>query len=69
MPSIGGRCHELRIIDRQHNWRLVYRADPDAIIIGDVFDKKTRKTPHDVIERCTERFRRYDDTVEGKNRR
>ena len=51
LPGIGARCHELRIIDRGHNWRIVYRTDRDAIVIGEVFDKKTRKTPHEVIDR------------------
>src|SRR5439155_14018180 len=31
------------------------RIDPDAIVISDVFAKKTRKTPRDVIERCRRR--------------
>lgn len=33
MPSIGARCHELRITDRNATWRIVYRVDPDAIVI------------------------------------
>ena len=37
MPSIGKRCHELRIQDRQEIWRIIYRTDSDAIVIGDVF--------------------------------
>lgn len=24
MPSIGPRCHELRIVDRGHNWRMSF---------------------------------------------
>ncbi len=60
MPAIGARCHELRIVDERHTWRIVYRTDSDAIVIGEVFDKKTRATPQGVIERCKERFRRYD---------
>jgi phage-related protein len=45
MLSIGKRCHELRIVDGGHNWRVVYRVDSDAIVIGDIFEKKTRKSP------------------------
>lgn len=60
MPSIGSSCHELRIVDREHIWRIIYRIDPDAIVIAEVFSKKTRRTPSDVIERCEERLRRYD---------
>ena len=55
MPSIGRGCHELRVADKNHEWRIVYRVDPDAIVISDVFAKKTRKTPRDVIERCRRR--------------
>ena len=43
MPEIGSRCHELRVNDRNKTWRLLYRTDDDAIIILDVFEKKTNK--------------------------
>jgi phage-related protein len=33
MPSIGPSCHELRVIDRGVAWRVIYRVDPDVIII------------------------------------
>ena len=61
MPAIGRRCHELRIRDGAANWRIVYRTDGDAIVIGEVFAKKTRTTPKDVITICQKRFREYDD--------
>lgn len=60
MPSIAPRCHELRVRDRQANWRLIYRVDSDAIVILDVFAKKTEKTPARVIEQCRDRLNRYD---------
>ena len=60
MPSIGPRCHELRIIDEHGNWRIVYRIDQDAIVILDVFEKKTNRTPHHVIEVCKKRLKDYD---------
>ena len=41
VPSIGKRCHELRITDKNLIWRIIYRIDMDAIIILDVFEKKT----------------------------
>src|SRR5947208_2917976 len=44
MPVIGRRCHELRIPDADATWRLMYRTDADAIVIADVFDKKTSAT-------------------------
>jgi phage-related protein len=60
MPSIGRRCHELRVRDEGHNWRIVHRVDPDAIVILEVFDKKTTETPRHVVEACQDRLRRYD---------
>lgn len=61
MSSIGSRCHELRIVDRDDAWRIIYRIDSDAVVIVEVFSKKSQKTPSSVIERCRARLRRYDD--------
>ena len=61
MPSIGPRCHELRITDESVKWRIIYRADTDAIVIAEVFKKKTAKTPKEIIDVCKDRLRRYDD--------
>ena len=63
MPSIGKRCHELRIPDQDKTWRIVYRTDADAVIIAEVFEKKTRQTPGQVIENCRRRLREYDDII------
>lgn len=60
MPSIGARCHELRIVDASVAWRIVYRLDADAIVIVEVFSKKTPRTPKHVIDACQHRLRRYD---------
>lgn len=60
MPSIGPRCHELRIPDATATWRIVYRADPDAIVIAEVFSKKAQQTPNAVIAVCKTRLKRYD---------
>ena len=60
MPSIGVRCHELRIDDENKKWRIVYRIDEDAIVILEVFEKKTQKTPKDVIDNCKRRIRLYE---------
>ena len=60
MPTIGRRCHELRIPDEMETWRIVYRTDKDAIVIVHVFSKKTSKTPKSVIETCKARLRDYD---------
>ena len=61
MPSIGKRCHELRIDDENTTWRLVYRLDSDAIVILEVFDKKTQQTPKQVIDNCEKRIKNYDN--------
>jgi len=61
MPSVGVRCHELRINDADTTWRLIYRIDTDAIVIVEVFAKKTPKTPKDVIQACRKRLKEYDD--------
>ena len=60
MPIIGLRCHELRVRDARHDWRIVCRVDPDAIVILDVFAKTTRRTPDRVIEDCRRRLKIYD---------
>jgi len=61
MPSVGPRCHELRINDVTSTWRVVYRIDTDAIVILEVFAKKTGKTPKTVIDTCRKRLKEYDD--------
>lgn len=61
MSVIGDRCHELRVVDVDKIWRIIYRVDPDAIVILDVFNKKTRTTPQSVIDRSRRRLRDYDD--------
>ena len=63
MPTIGRRCHELRISDGNVTWRIIYRVDSDAIVVGEVFTKKTSKTPHTVIDICKQRFKKYDQAL------
>ena len=60
MPSIGRRCHELRVRDDKMNWRIIYRIDEDAVVILEVFSKKTGRTPNSVIDICRARLREYD---------
>lgn len=62
MPSVGIRCHELRISEKDVSWRIIYRTDPDAIVIADVFAKQTRATPHHILERARRRLAAYDST-------
>jgi phage-related protein len=65
MPSIGRRCHELRVNDQDKIWRIIYRLDPDAIIILDVFRKTTPQMPQRAIEACRQRLKRYDELEAG----
>lgn len=61
MPAIGPRCHELRVVDKNLTWRVMYRIDADAIVVIEVFAKKTQATPRRVIALCEERLREYDN--------
>jgi len=60
MPSIGARVHELRVQDSDQTWRLIYRVDEKAIVVLEVFSKKTQQTPKPVIDLCKKRISRYD---------
>ena len=63
MPDIGRRCHELRIVDEDSTWRVVYRTDDDAIVIVEIFKKKTQSTPRQVLDVCRKRLRQYDEAT------
>ena len=67
MPILGLRCHELRIKDKDHTWRIIYRIDHDAIVIADVFDKDDNKTPKSVIENTKRRYGAYDKAAKGES--
>jgi len=60
MQTVGVRCHELRINDKNATWRVIYRIDDDAIVILEVFSKKTNQTPQNVIDACQRRIKDYD---------
>ena len=62
MPSIGARCQELRVRDGRHNWGIVYRIDPDAIVMLEVFAKSSRQTPDRIVQDCKRRLRMYDES-------
>jgi phage-related protein len=69
IPSIGKHCYELRIEDQNQTWRIIYRLDPDAIVIAEVFSKKTRKTPPAVIDMSQQRLKAYDDVARVRSRK
>ena len=60
MPVLGARCGELRIPDATVTWRILHRLDVDAVVIVDVFAKKTQATPTKILTAGRERLRIYD---------
>lgn len=48
-------------MDRDSTWRIAYRIDVDAIVILDVFSKKTQALPDSVRRACQQRLKDYDD--------
>ena len=69
LPDVGRGCGALRVRDEEHNWRIMYRIDSDAVLILEVYSKKTRKIPAEVIQRCKQRIKQYDDAVKAANKR
>jgi len=63
MPDLGPRCHELRIHDDAVAWRILYRADMDAIVILEIFQKTTRATPRDHLDAARRRLTAYDSAT------
>jgi phage-related protein len=63
MPTVGRRCHELRIRDKNDTWRIIYRIDADAVVIAEVFSKKTRATPDRIVKISNQRLKEYDETT------
>ena len=43
----------------------MYRTDSDAVLIADVFAKKTQATPKSVIALCKKRFAAYDKVTKA----
>jgi phage-related protein len=63
LPGLGARCHELRVPDERATWRVIYRVDVDAIVILEVFAKRTAQTPKAVLDVCRRRLKEYDDAT------
>jgi phage-related protein len=68
MPSIGPRCHEIRVRDENRIWRVVCRLDPDAILIAGVFSTATRRTSKHDIDDCRRVPRRYGEAAREARR-
>ncbi len=69
MPTIGPGCHELRIVDRDQTWRILYHVASDAIVILDVFSKKTAATPKAVLAASRRRLQVFLALSAGKKDR
>lgn len=63
LPDLGRGCGALRVRDAGHNWRIVFRIDSDAILVLEVYAKKTQRIPKEVIERCKDRLKKYEAAV------
>jgi phage-related protein len=69
LPDLGPRCGALRVRDAGHNWRIMYRIDADAVLVLEVYAKKTRKIPDEVLERCRRRLHEYDAAVAASKKK
>ena len=61
MPQIAPHVYELRIREANLNWRIIYRADAERVLLIHQFVKKTERTPRAVIELCQARLSQYDE--------
>ncbi len=59
MPTIGRNCHELRVANGDVTWRILYHLTSDAVVIPEVFQKKSRATPKPIIQVAKKRLRAY----------
>lgn len=66
MPGIGRRCHELRIVDQDETWRVFYHESQEAIVVLDVFAKKTARTPRSIIDQCRRRLSEFQRIVKKR---
>jgi phage-related protein len=69
MPDVGRACHELRVEDDRRSWRLVYAIEAEAIVILEVFEKRTQKTPKRVLDACKDRLDRFRRVMREERRR
>jgi phage-related protein len=59
MRTAGPACHELRIVDENNNWRIIYHLSEDAVVLLDVFAKKSGRTPTRILRTCRHRLANY----------
>jgi phage-related protein len=63
LTEVGPGCGALRVRDAAHNWRIMYRVDSDAVLVLEVYSKKTQRIPKVIIDRCKQRLKEYDKVV------
>lgn len=59
MRDVGAACHELRVDDGNSTFRILYHIAAEAVVILEVFQKKSRTTPKQVIDVAKKRLRAY----------
>ncbi len=59
MPMVGAASHELRIVDAAQSWRIVYHISNEAIVLLEVFSKKSGKTPRRILQTCQQRLQEF----------
>lgn len=65
-PSKDGLCDYINSDIRSSADEWQNRIDDDAILVVDVFEKKTERTPHQIIANCQRRLRLYDSAAGGE---
>jgi phage-related protein len=66
LPDISAGCHELRIIDGSASWRIVYHIAADAIVILEVFARKTARMPRRILTDCRQRLSAFEKACKKK---
>ena len=69
LPDVGPRCGALRVRDAGHNWRIMVRIDPDAVLVLEVYAKRTRQIPREVMQRCKQRLKQYDAAAQASKKK
>ena len=69
LTDVCSRCGALRVRDAEHNWRIMYRVDADAVLVLEVYAKKSRKIPKAVIDRYKRRLKEYDAAVKAAKKK
>ena len=60
LPTVGPQCHELRVKDSRHHWRIVYRLDCDAVLVASIFAKKGKAMQNREFRAAAIRSAAYD---------